>query len=307
MTFTHPWVLLVLAIPVLLGWMIVVREAGLVLPSDHEPSGAGGAGRGASHSWIRGVLAVFEAAPLVVLAAAIVMLAGPQVMKQPRRERLLTNIQICMDVSGSMTGRNYELASSAIEDFTHAREGDAFGLTLFGTEQIRWLPLTKDLQAVRNAMPFADPSNQPSHMGGTRIGAALRFCRGNMEAEGAEGDRMIILVSDGFSADLGGGQEDEVAGELEESGIVVYYIHIGESEAPTETTELARRTGGESFRASDDQSIKAVFRHIDRMKPAKYASVGTVPMDHFGPFALAALAALGLHGLGLLGMRYTPW
>lgn len=311
MTFTHPWVLLVLALPVLLGWMIVVREAGLVLPSDHEPTGDRGgdrgASRGAGHSWIRGVLAFFEAAPLVVLAAAIVMLAGPQVMKQPKQERLLTNIQICMDVSGSMTGRNYEVASRAIEDFTHAREGDAFGLTLFGTEQIRWLPLTKDLQAVRNAMPFADPSMQPSHMGGTRIGAALRFCRANMEAEGAEGDRMIILVSDGFSADLGNGQESEIADELQESRIVVYYIHVDESEAPTETTELVRLTGGESFRATDDQSIKAVFRHIDRMKPAKYASVGTVPMDHFGPFAIVALAALGLHGIGLLGMRYTPW
>jgi hypothetical protein len=106
---------------------------------------------------------------------------------------------------------------------------------------------------------------------------------------------------------LGAGRRDEIADELLESRIVVYYIHVDESEAPSETTELVRQTGGESFRATDDQSIKAVFRHIDRMKPAKYASVGTVPMDHFGPLAIVALAALGLHGIGLLGMRYTPW
>ena len=43
------------------------------------------------------------------------------------------------------------------------------------------------------------------------------------------------------------------------------------------------------------------------MKPAKFAPVGTVPLDEFGPFAVVALALLGLHGFGLLFARYTPW
>jgi hypothetical protein len=30
-------------------------------------------------------------------------------------------------------------------------------------------------------------------------------------------------------------------------------------------------------------------------------------MDHFRPFALVALALVGLHVIGLLGVRYTPW
>jgi hypothetical protein len=80
----------------------------------------------------------------------------------------MTNIQICMDVSGSMTGPRYRMASEAVTDFTKAREGDAFGLTIFGSHQVRWIPLTKDLNAIRNAMPFANPEHQPSHMGGTR-------------------------------------------------------------------------------------------------------------------------------------------
>ena len=58
---------------------------------------------------------------------------------------------------------------------------------------------------------------------------------------------------------------------------------------------------------ADADSIKQVFRHIDKMKPAKFTQTGTIPMDHFRPFAIAALALAGLHVMGLLGARYTPW
>jgi len=238
---------------------------------------------------------------------AIVMLAGPQMLKQPKAERLLTNIQICMDVSGSMTGPRYHLASKAITDFSKAREGDAMGLTLFGSHQIRWVPLTKDLNAIRNAMPFADPAHQPIHMSGTAIAAALRFAKSNMAAEALEGDRMIVLVSDGDSSDLDGGENEKVGEELKQAGITLYHIHVAEDDIPPEVVDMAKITGGEAFAATDAESIKQVFRHIDKMKAAKFKSVGTMPLDHFRPFALAALALVGMQLMGLLGARYTPW
>jgi Ca-activated chloride channel family protein len=299
MTFLYPWVLLLLAVPVLLVWTIIGRGPGVVLPFDHRPH--------PGRRWLRGLLGVFEVVPLVLLAAAIVMLAGPQMLKQPRSERLLTNIQLCLDVSGSMSGPRYRMAATAIEEFTKAREGDAIGLTLFGSHQIRWIPLTKDLAAIRNAMPFADPEHQPMHMGGTAIGAALRFCKANMEAEAQEGDRLIVLVSDGQSSDLDGGENMKVADELKQAGITLYHIHVAEDAVPGEVVDMAREAGGEALAATDPESIKQVFRHIDKMKPAKFKAAGTVPLDHFGPFALAALAMIGLHAIGLLGVRYTPW
>jgi Ca-activated chloride channel family protein len=253
------------------------------------------------------VLGFFDLVPLALLAVAILVLAGPQTLQQPKRERSLTNIQICLDVSGSMAGRNYELATKAVEDFTRAREGDAFGLTLFGVRQIRWMPLTKDLNAIRNALPFANPEQQPSHMGGTMIGAALEFCRENMVAEAAEGDRLVILVSDGMSADLDGDASERIGGALKDDGITVFHIHIDESDVPAEVVDLVELTGGQAFAATDTNALRAVFDHIDKMKPAKFAQVGTVPLDRFTPFALAALALLGLHAAGLLFARYTPW
>jgi Ca-activated chloride channel family protein len=299
MTFLHPWVLLLLAIPVLLFWTVIGRRPGVVVPLDHQTHPRRG--------WLRWTLGVFEVVPLLLLAVAIVMLAGPQMLKQPKSERLLTNIQLCLDVSGSMSGPRYRLASKAVEDFTKARQGDAFGLTLFGSHQIRWIPLTKDLQAIRNALPFADPEHQPIHMMGTAIGAALRFCKQNMEAEAMEGDRLIVLVSDGASSDLDGGENEKVAAELREAGITLYHIHVAEDDVPSEVVDMARETGGEALGATDPESIKQVFRHIDRMKPAKFKSVGTVPLDEFRPFALVALALAAVHLIGLLGARYTPW
>ncbi len=299
MTFTHPWLLLLLAVPVVLAWSAIARRPGLVVPFDHAPR--------RERRVLQSVLGFFDLVPLGLLAVAIVVLAGPQTLQQPRRERSLTNIEICLDVSGSMTGRNYELAAKAIEDFTLAREGDAFGLTLFGVEQIRWMPLTKDLQAIRDSLAFADPSNQPSHMGGTMIGSALRFCRRNMLAETDSGDRMIVLVSDGFSADLGGGEAISIGEELANDGIVVYHVHIDESDVPPDVEDLVETTGGEAFAASDSGRLDAIFRHIDRMKPARFEPAGTVPLDEFRPFAIAALGLLSLHVVGLCFARYTPW
>lgn len=302
MSFLHPWVLLFLAAPVMLAWTAIGRRAGLVMPFDHRdlrPS--------RRSKLLRLLLGAFELVPLLLLAVAIVVLAGPQVLKPSRRERELTNIQICMDVSGSMTGSRYQRASEAISDFTKAREGDAFGLMIFGSAQMRWIPLTRDLSAIRNAMPFANPENQPVHMGGTLIGAALRYARDLMESEATEGDRMIILVSDGDSSDLGGGQEYEIGQELKDAHITLYHIHVAETDVPSEVVELARLTGGQAMGAQDAGSLKQVFAHIDRMKPAKFKPVGTAPLDHFLPFAVAAMCLAGLHLVGLSWLRHTPW
>src|SRR5690606_12918752 len=95
MTFAHPWALLLLAVPVLLAWVVVVgRKPGVVMPFDHRPH---------RRSRVpRLLLAVFDLSPLMLAGVAIVMLAGPMALRQPHDERMLSNIEICLDVSGSM-------------------------------------------------------------------------------------------------------------------------------------------------------------------------------------------------------------
>jgi Ca-activated chloride channel family protein len=300
MTFSQPLVLLLLAVPALMLVAVPSRGWGLLLPFDHQ--------RHRRRRLLGAALGVFDALPALLLAAVILLLAGPQTLKVPSNARELTNIQFCVDVSGSMGGGGrYDMAKDAIASFIEARAGDSFGMTLFGSHQIRWTPLTTDLSAIRSSLPFADPARQPSHMGGTRIGAALRFCRDNMIHEAERGDRMIILVSDGQSSDLGAGVAEEITDELKDAGIVVYHIHVGTDDVPEDVASIAVGTGGEGYQATDPASLARVFAHIDRMQPARFAPAGTVPMDHFRPFALIGLLLLAMHVLGLLGARYTPW
>ena len=301
MTFVYPWELLLLVFPILLSvWHLQRKAWGIALPFDHQ--------KHPDRMILGGLLRLWELIPAMLLSVIILMVAGPQVQRVPREERVLTNIQICMDVSGSMSVDNrYQMAKKAIEDFVVSRKGDALGFTLFGTQQIRWTPLTKDIATIRRALPFADPNNQPPFMGGTLIGAALRFCRDNMVAEAGQGDRLLLLVSDGVSSDVNGGNAAELADEMNAAKITVYHVHVGTDPVPSEVTEIANATGGEAFVATDENGLRRIFKHIDRMKPAHFKSATAIPMDFFQPFALVGLCLLCALAFGAFGLRYTPW
>jgi hypothetical protein len=57
----------------------------------------------------------------------------------------------------------------------------------------------------------------------------------------------------------------------------------------------------------DPQAVRDCFAHIDRMRPARLVPKATKPIDQRWPWALAGLVLIGLRGLSLLGLRYTPW
>src|SRR5262249_11646340 len=145
----------------------------------------------------------------------------------PQEKRSLTNIEFCVDVSGSMMspygdGVRYDGAMKAVEQFLDYRKGDAFGLTFFGDAYVHWVPLTNDPSAIRCAPPFMRPDIAPDPFGGTAIAKALRACKKELERR-EEGDRMILLVTDGESYDLIG-EEQNLAKELKEARITVFCV-----------------------------------------------------------------------------------
>jgi Ca-activated chloride channel family protein len=304
-TFAHPWVLLFLAVPLLLGvagW----RSGGHRVPLPLDGSGAK---RGVV--W-RFLLGLAGALPAALLAIAVALLAGPQQLDEPRTKRALTNIQFCLDVSGSMSsqfgdGDRYDAAMESINEFIDYRDGDAFGLTVFGGHFLHWIRLTSDPSAFRHATAFLGPRNLPPWFsGGTAIGMALRECL-RLLVEREEGDRMIILVSDGYSGDLSGGNDEAIGRRLAANDVVVYAIHVAEGGVPGEIATIASITGGEVFAAGDPEALEAVFRRIDEMQETKLERVGAESIDNFVPLSLAGLGTLGLYALTLLGFRYTPW
>lgn len=302
--FVHPGWLLALLVPLAQAvWSWRQRGQPLVLPFDHGaiPSRAG---------WRR-VVDFLGLAPAGLLAVVIVLLARPQRAATPENRRDLTNIQFCLDVSGSMRspfgdGTRSDHAIRAIQDFTEYRKGDAFGLTIFGSDVLHWVPVTRDLSALRMSAPFLRPERMPPYLGGTQIGKALRSVRAMLVSR-PEGDRMVILVSDGESADLYGGQAEEIGQELRRDGIVVFYIHVAEGQPQEETFTVARLTGGEAFAAGDPSALKEVFGRIDRMKPARLKPAAPEWVDDHRWVAGAGLALVALHLVALAGLRYTPW
>jgi Ca-activated chloride channel family protein len=224
---------------------------------------------------------------------------------------VLTNIEFCVDISGSMTaqfgdGSRYDASMKSIDSFLDFRKGDAFGLTFFGNNVLHWTPLTTDPSAIRCAPPFMRPENAPPWFGGTMIAKALLACR-EILVEREEGDRMIILVTDGYSWDLSNGVDEEVGHKLRNDRIMVHTVHVAEGEIPKEVATIANITGGEAFKADDPEGLRAVFQRIDKMQQTRLEKTSAETMDDFEPWCVVGLAILSLALLCAFGLRYTPW
>ncbi len=302
--FRHGSLLFLLILPAaLLWWTWSKRGGGLVLPFDHTHPRKG--------KRIGIPVNASQSLPSFSLALVILLLAGPQRWDEPRSKKVLTNIEFCVDVSGSMNasfgeGTRYDASMVAINEFLDYRTGDAFGLTFFGNQVLHWVPLTTDISAFRCAPPFMKPRNLPYWFGGTEIGKALLACR-RILLEREEGDRMIILISDGYSADLGGDRAAEITRMLREDGITVFAVHIASSEPPEPIVDITAGTGGEVFNPGDTEGLGRVFQAIDRMQETRIEKVQAEPVDDYPLWCWIALGVLAAFLLGSFGLRPTPW
>jgi len=312
MTFTHPKLIFLLVVPVtLLFWEWVRQGRPLVMPFDDVRQRRG---------WLLGLpVLMANSLPAVLLALAIVLLARPLTYAPPKTQRQLTNIQIVLDASTSMVWHTYgpqtreqrytrfDGAMDALETFLTTREGDAFGLTIFSRHFIHWVPLTQDTAAIRMARTFIWPELFPARIWGYTFiakaldGAITPLC------EHAEGDRMIILITDGEGEDIGGGREREVIAKLKRHNIVVFAIAMNDDGFTPALESVAKETGGEIFKALTPQTLQTVFDRIDTMKKVEIRSTRPEVIDLFDPFLLPGLVILGLQILAMFGLRFTPW
>lgn len=304
MSFHHPQLLWLLALPVLWGyWQWVRRGHPVVLPFDH-----GHQGRGKSLRFLTNLAGTL---PALLLTVAVLMLAGPRKTAPPQDERVMNNILLCLDVSGSMDlpfgkGTRFEAAVESAREFCNFRKGDAFGLTIFGAEYIHWVPPTLDVSAVANATKYIRPNNMPAWMGGTLIANALHGCKEQL-VRTEQGDRAVILISDGDSSDFANGGDRRAAEELAAANIRVFIILIDGGAGSGGVETIAAGTGGKVFQVGDRSSLDGVFREIDRMQKARFKQVAADWVDDYTALSITGLIAAGFYLLSLLGLRYTPW
>ena len=304
MTFAHPWGLLALVVPLALCLVELWRSGPVVrLPLDHGDQRPG--------HWLRRILLASSCLPALLLAIAIVLVCRPQTLEPPRHERKLTNVEFVLDVSGSMmspfgSGTQYDAAMDAIQTFTGRRRGDAFGLTIFGNEVLRWTLLTKDLTAIRSATLFLRPELLPGNLAAPKSARPCASATKTCWRRG-DGDRLIILLTDGASADLGNGAAEA---NRRRTGC--------RSHRPVRCVHRQRRPAGGIDRIGAggrrpgllDQKPAGPHGHFRSYRPDATSDAQAAArrrIDHFGPLALLGLIVAGVYQATLFGLRYTPW
>jgi Ca-activated chloride channel family protein len=321
MTFAQPGFLFLLAVALGLAARTLWRPATAVMvPFDHAQARPLRVGR-----FLRTGAGLL---PALLLAVMIVLMAGPRRTVLGPEEQLVTNVEICLDISGSMTDpfildrrtapalrygvrpgepRRFAVALRAIEKFAKGRPGDAFGLTVFGDDVVSWLPLSQDRDALARAALFVDPVQFPSwFVNNTRIAKAVESAADTLAVRRGE-DNILLLVTDGEDDELTPAVVDRLVDKLCTHRIAVFVVYLGHLPAPPQEIALAQRTTGQLFVANDETGVAAVLKRIHEMKPLQYRQVLPTEVDNYGPFAIAGLAVLASYTVSLVRWRYTPW
>lgn len=229
---------------------------------------------------------------LVALGFFIVAMARPQ--SSTSWQNVSTegiDIMLCLDVSGSMLAEDFkpnrlEASKNIAIEFIEKRMNDRVGLVIFSGESFTQCPLTTDHAVLKNL--FADIKNGMIE-DGTAIGNGLATAVTRLKESDAK-SKVIILLTDGFNTS--GTVPPLTAAEIAEAfNIRVYTIGVGKIgmapypfrspfggiqyqnvevkiDEPT-MKEIAQKTGGKYFRATDNQKLREIYEEIDLLEKSK--------------------------------------
>ncbi len=278
-----------------------------------------------------GVLAALTFAPLAV------SLARPQeVLSRHLEHAEGVDMVIALDISGSMAALDFQptdrlgVAKEVIGRFLDRRPHDRIGLVVFAGAAVTICPLTLDHDVANHLLEQVGLRSLPD---GTAIGLGIGTAVNRLRTSSSD-SKVVVLVTDGSN---NAGQLDPMtAAELAaDEDITVHTVLVGRGgEVPIPVwqrdprtgrehsqirrvevdvnpellAEIARSTGGASFRARDPEALEEVFGEIDRMEKTVFTSTRLVRYrERFEPWALAALVLL-MAGTVLEGVAgRTPW
>ena len=154
MELMHPEVIKI-GIPVLLLAVLILH----VIPSPRKKDYTGGLRSGAAsliynlpiykRIYIRSKVLMFfhEIFVIAALISALFLIARPYETKKIKIGVQKRDIMLCLDVSYSLYELNYELADY-LEQVVMELQGDRFGITIFNTSSVVFVPLTDDYSYV---------------------------------------------------------------------------------------------------------------------------------------------------------------
>ena len=253
----------------------------------------------------------------LALVCIVVALARPQTIDH--EEKTITegiDIVLAVDISSSMLARDFKpdrltASKEVAAQFVANRQGDRIGLVVFAGESYTQSPITTDQSSLQTLLSRLRSGVVDD---GTAIGNGLATAINRLRESDAK-SKVVILLTDGVN---NSGQIAPItAAEIAKSmGIKVYTIGVGRNgtapypifdergrivdivEAKGEIDEkmlgeIAEKTGGEYFRATDKSSLESIYKQIDSMEKSKVEKFGVTHVyEEFLSFALAALALL---------------
>ncbi|MBR6250208.1 MAG: VWA domain-containing protein [Bacteroidales bacterium] len=311
-TFLHPsFFYLLIIIPIYIAWYIWKQSQlnATIQISTLEPF------VGMKQSWKVYLRHVPVALRMLALASAIVVLARPQSTNHFHDEKTEgIDIVMSIDISGSMQAVDFkpnrlEAAKDVAMQFISGRPNDNIGLVIFAGESFTQCPLTTDHNVLLNL--FSD-IKIGMLTDGTAIGNGLATAVNRIKDSKAK-SKVIILLTDGVNN--AGSIAPEKAAEIAQTfGVRIYTIGvgtIGTAPMPVQTNfgiqyqdmdvkideellgKMAAMTGGKYFRATNKNSLKAVYEEIDKLeKSILEVREYSKRSEEYLPFALATLALL---------------
>lgn len=307
----HYLFLLLLLIPLIAWYIVKLRKAQATFKMSSTTAFAGKAG---------GIKVTLRHIPfvlrVVVIALIIIVIARPQSTSTSQKTKTQgIDIVMTLDVSGSMMAQDLqpnrlEAAKKVASDFIADRENDRMGLVIFSGESFTQVPLTTDQGVLLNLLHEVEPGMIED---GTAIGLGLANAVNRLKDSDAK-SKVIILLTDG--SNNRGQIAPLTAAELAKNyGIRVYTIGVGtrgKALAPVYNqfgqqslqyvdvdidektlSEIAQMTGGQYFRAVDNESLRNIYNEIDQLEKSKISVSNTTQREElYLPYALFALTLM---------------
>lgn len=258
---------------------------------------------------------------VLAIAFIVVALARPQDDKDESYQEISSegiDIVLAFDVSASMLAMDFspnrlEAAREVATNFIDRRKNDRIGLVIFEGEAVTQCPLTTDKAVLKSQFNRAEPGMMAQ---GTAIGTGLATAVNRLRESEAK-SKVIILLTDGVNNQ--GNIDPSTAADIATNfGIRVYTIGVGTKGKakypvpdifgnttyqymPVEIdeallTEIAQKTGGEYYRATDRKSLEEIYGNIDKLERSKINVIEFKkdPPEKFHVFVFIALGLLAL-------------
>ena len=314
MEFASPKILwfLLLLIPLVAYYIYRTRQGGAAVIVSTVDSV-----KRAPKSWryfLRHIPFVLRCVALTLIVVAIARPQSAEHYTNTTTEGI--DIVLTVDVSTSMLAKDFtpdrlSVAKEVASEFIGDRTGDRIGIVVFAGESFTQSPLTTDQSALQTMLGRITSGVIED---GTAIGNGLATSINRLRESDAK-SKVVILLTDGVN-NRGEISPVTAAKITKEMGIRVYTIGIGRrGTAPYPVfdergrevdvvnmkveidekmlRDIATQTGGEYFRATDKQTLEAVYERINTLEKSKIEVENRTTLhEEYLRFVLWALAAL---------------